>query len=241
MVRITNCRHARLTNRWSIVVKIAGQCGQDAEGSCDVPFPVNTVLVQACGPSVCVPGGFQEFHHRFSNDIVSKLPLTVTVFLSFSLRASGLQGKVAEEEQNCDSLSDSDCLTLPIHRSSINILWFLKPVSLRASNAPTESLQSAGKSVNVALARLALTRSTSWKMRKPQEPVGTETQTQHSTRIVVKETIAECVAGEGELSTVFSWNGEKIDFAFSPASCCAVVCRGFGKLFHVVDFPQILR
>ncbi len=213
VVRVQNCGQVTLGDNWSVIVNVASDLAEDVHRADGTFLPYNAVLVQPCHRGLCSPGGFQELHHELPANIASRLPLSVSVLLSYdvSFLVSGNMNTETFAEQQ---VKDVKCITFPVFRRNIDILHFVRPVTSQVGSERPVSLETI-------LPKLATQRSAAWKQQDKSNinDDTTERRNQYSTSIHVTESAAAqlCGGGEKNVKTCNFCSHPRLRFLQNPA------------------------
>lgn len=182
------------------MVKINSETLPSCDLECETSKAMNTVLVQPCHPSLCTLNGFQEIQHRLPQDIVSKLPLDVTISLCYELSNGGYT--LSTEVRNM--MEETKQVTLPFHQCKINILRFVKPAfGLTSLVRESRTVVPSSSHLETALVELAKKRPTAWKMKERVKERGAESTNQYSTFVPLSRNAAQRLVGKGTIFRYF--------------------------------------
>ena len=205
VVNLVNTGFVQLAEGWSVIVNITqdDKCsGQSSVGA------LNTVIIQECHPSLCSLSGFQQIHHSLPSDIESKLPLSVTVSLSYEMpQAFAAKEEIGGETSGTslyheDSMVKPTCITVAFHLENLNISHFVKPAAPNTSSVTGGREDAvtdvANGGIEAVLINLAMKRPTGWKVKEKLEGFGGESKNQYSTSIRFVEKVAEQLINQSE-------------------------------------------
>ena len=215
VVNLVNTGFVQLGVGWSVIVNITQDDKFSEQSSVGA---LNTVIIQECHPSLCSLSGFQQIHHNLPSDIESRLPLSVTVSLTYEMPKAfaakeEIEGEISGTSfYNEDSVVKPTCITVAFHRENLNILHFVKPATLHTSSvtggredAVTDVMNGG---IEAVLINLAMKRPTGWKVKEKLGGSGGEIKNQYSTSIRFVEKVAEQLINQSELK-IDSFVGKK--------------------------------
>ena len=201
VVNLVNTGFVQLGQGWSVIVNIT-QDDKCSEQSSVGAF--NAVIIQECHPSLCSLSGFQQIHQSLPSDIESKLPLSVTVSLTYEMPQAFAAKEGIGGETSATSLFHEDSMvTVAFHRENLNILHFVKPAASHTSSLQGGREDTVADVMNggieAVLINLVTKRPTGWKVKEKLGCSGGERKNQYSTSIRFVEKVAEQLINQSEL------------------------------------------
>ena len=205
VLRLTNTGFVQLDENWSVILNLTSEPISDRSACSSLPsehtHTYNTVVVQKSHPSLCTLNGFQEIHHSLPADVVSKLPLSVTLSLSYEL------GSMFTEPTHAESVESLKCVSIPFYCDRIDILHFVKQATVHTSRVvKSDTCARASQfvsEVEASLVQMARQRPTAWKMKEMFDCSGSEGSNQYSTSVRVTESTAKEIVGKGDIFYMF--------------------------------------
>ena len=229
VVNLVNTGFVQLGQGWSVIVNIT-QDDKCSEQSSVGTF--NAVIIQECHPSLCSLSGYQQIHHSLPSEIESKLPLSVTVSLTYEMPQAftakeGIWGETSGTSLfHEDSTVKPTCITAAFHRENLNILHFVRPAASHTSSVPGSREDAVADVMNggieAVLINLAMKRPTGWKVKEKLGCSGGERKNQYSTNIRFVEKLAEQLINQSEL---------KLDSFFWVQKSDNFLCGSFTSTF----------
>ena len=196
VTRISNSGQIKFEPGWSIVMSVVANTSVMSEDNATPAW--NQTIVEQFSHKLYSGKGCQEIHLDVPSHILHKLPLDVTINLTYDVESQ----RPSEGPAGENAAPVNHSISVPFYKRNVDILYFVQlatPTSVfSVMNKTGHYSHMKDMSLEASILNLALSRPASSKMKNKLQSGTSEQRSQFSTSIPLTGKVIQQLLGSGQ-------------------------------------------
>ncbi len=196
VTRISNSGQIRFEQGWNIVLTVMANPSVTSEENATSSW--NLTFVEQFSHKLYSGKGCQEIHLDLPSHVLHKLPLDVTINLTYDVESQ----RPSEGSAGENAAPVNHSISVPFYKRNVDILYFVQlatPTSVfSVMNKMGHDPHMKDTSLEASILNLALSRPASSKLRDTLQSGASEQRSQYSTSIALTNKVIQQLLGSGQ-------------------------------------------